>query len=225
MFIACVTPKYAEIKNDILNISIVDLYFISEFCTSFGLNNNINKNIDFEELLINYENIIFKLLEKNYIYIDAKLDNICYKKSNNNNIIITLLDIDPTFTYKLELLDFGIYYKHKKKFLFIISYIVFLINFIIYDKNKSRIKNTYEICRKKIIENINDFTNILHNYNQDLRSQITDFINMIKFISENPKNKLIQTPYQVYSWYICRKENANKETIVSTIIHFLSPNV
>ena len=211
-------------KNDILNISIVDLYFISEFCTSFGLNNNINKNIDFEELLINYENIIFKLLEKDYIYIDAKLENICYKKSNNNNIIITLLDIDPTFTYKLELLDFGIYYKHKKNFLFIISYLVFLLNFIIYNKNESRIKNTYEICRKKIITNINKFTKILHNFNQDLRSQITDFINMIKFISENPKNNLIHTPYEVYSWYICRKKNEKIETIVSTIMKYLSQN-
>ena len=60
--------------------------------------------------------------------------------------------------------------------------------------------------------------------NQIIRIHITNFISMLKFISEKISViPYVHTPYKVYSWYICgTKNNASKENLVSTIVgmHF-----
>ena len=60
--------------------------------------------------------------------------------------------------------------------------------------------------------------------NQNINFHITNFISMLKFISEKISViPYVHTPYKVYSWYICgTKNNASKENLVSTIVgmHF-----
>jgi surface protein len=224
-------------KKKILHIYVADIYFISELCKPFILNDEINNNINFEELLNKYEVIIQKLANKNYIYLDAKLDNTCYKNSNsnNNNFILTLLDIDSTFTYNLEEINIGIYNSQKNKILFIISYILFLITFIkneiILIKNENLLNKTFILYRDKIIRNIIKFNIIYSNcggdeIDEDISSQIYNFIKQIQEISKkiphNLDNKFIHTPYKMYIWYIFQiKDNIRIDVIVKKIKNIL----